>query len=273
MQEEKNKQQNNGADSSLLHQNLIAEENPMQGEMTPAEEHRPGAISRLISKIERREHEAKEKRLSQEGKAAPDRASIMLAAIPFWAVAGTTLKNGLMLCIVLLITMIPASLLHFILRRKLALEEWLALPISVLVATMLASGCCTLVSTFAPALYDSLGAYLFLLVAAPVLLNAEFSGTPENIPQFWRRTFRFVLDFCLIMLIGSSIREILGYNAIFGLPLPFMGTFKLEAVRQPFFGLIFSGFLLAVIRSLRALLRRSLHRRRIAEQKTEEAGA
>lgn len=273
MQNEKNKLLSEEESASLLSSGNKEELAPVQEELTPTEESRPGALARLAQRMEQREKATRERRLAEEGKAAPDRTSIMLAAIPFWAVAGTTLKNGITLSLILIITMIPASLLRDILRRKLALAEWLALPISVLVATMLASGCCTVLTAVEPSLYDALGAYLFLLVAAPILMNTECYGTPENAGQFWRRTFRFVLDFCLVMLLSSSIRELLGYNSLFGLPLSFMGSFKLEAARQPFFGLIFAGFLLAVIRLLQSVIHKALHRRRVAEQKNEEAGA
>ena len=46
-----------------------------------------------------------------------------------------------------------------------------------------------------------------------------------------------------------------------------------EAAEQPFFGLILSGFLLAVLRAVEATLRRAIHRRRQAETVGKEAEA
>ena len=42
-------------------------------------------------------------------------------------------------------------------------------------------------------------------------------------------------------------------------------SFRTEAAEQPFFGLILSGFLLAVLRAAEAALRRAIARRRQAE--------
>ena len=73
------------------------------------------------------------------------------------------------------------------------------------------------------------------------------------------------------MLISSIIRELLGYNTIFGMPVN-MGTFKMDAAGQPFFGLIFAGALAAALRSLQALFGKIVHYRKTAEKKAEEAG-
>ena len=109
-------------------------------------------------------------RLLAAEKTSVDHAYLMLGAVPFWAVAATSLQNALILCAVLVILMLPASALHLILRRRLNMAEWLALPLTVLVAAMLAAGCCVTLVLYWPGAYDSLGIYLFLLVAAPVLL-------------------------------------------------------------------------------------------------------
>ena len=50
-------------------------------------------------------------------------------------------------------------------------------------------------------------------------------------------------------------------------------SIRIEAAEQPFFGLILSGFLLAVLRAVEATLRRAIHRRRQAETVGKEAEA
>lgn len=62
----------------------------------------------------------------------------------------TSLQNGIILCAVLIILMLPCSALHLILRRKLNLAEWVALPLTVLVAAMLAAACCVALVLYWP---------------------------------------------------------------------------------------------------------------------------
>ena len=181
----------------------------------------------------------------------------------FWAVGATSLQNALILCAVLVVLMLPCSGLHLILRRKLNLAEWLALPLTVLVAAMLAATCCVGLVLYWPGAFDSLGIYLFLLVAAPVLLQADSYTAVDNMREFWGRTLRFLRDFCIIILISGALRELLRHNTLLGLPVAM--SFRTEAAEQPFFGLILSGFLLAVLRAAEAALRRAIARRRQAE--------
>lgn len=230
---------------------------------------RQGALHRWTQHMEQQNDRARLKRLEQEKKTAPDRTFTLLAAVPFWAVAGTTLRNALALCGLLIVLMIPSACLHFILRRRLALAEWLALPLSVLVATMLASGCCFLMTQYDANFYNSVGIYLFLLAAAPVLLNAAGYDGSNDFRSFWRNTFRFIRDFVIVMLFTGAIRELVGYNTLLGQAIPF--PLRTEAAGMPFFGLILSGVLLAVLRSIEALLGNALSHRKKAESKAAES--
>ena len=98
----------------------------------------PGRWTRRVQKSSAR---AQARRRVAE-KTSEDHAYLMLGAVPFWAVGATSLQNGIILCAVLIILMLPCSALHLILRRKLNLAEWVALPLTVLVAAMLAAACC-----------------------------------------------------------------------------------------------------------------------------------
>ena len=99
----------------------------------------PGRWTRRVQKSSAR---AQARRRVAE-KTSEDHAYLMLGAVPFWAVGATSLQNGIILCAVLIILMLPCSALHLILRRKLNLAEWVALPLTVLVAAMLAAAACT----------------------------------------------------------------------------------------------------------------------------------
>ena len=208
-------------------------------------------------------------RLLAAEKISVDHAYLMLGAVPFWAVAATSLQNALILCAVLVILMLPASALHLILRRRLNMAEWLALPLTVLVAAMLAAGCCVTLVLYWPGAYDSLGIYLFLLVAAPVLLQADSYSAVDSVREFWGRSLRFARDFCIIILVCGALRELLRHNTILGLPVTL--PLKTEAAGQPFFGLMLSGCLLALLRMLEAALHRAITHRKQAETVEKEA--
>ena len=141
----------------------------------------PGRWTRRVQKSSAR---AQARRRVAE-KTSEDHAYLMLGAVPFWAVGATSLQNGIILCAVLIILMLPCSALHLILRRKLNLAEWVALPLTVLVAAMLAAACCVALVLYWPGAFDSLGIYLFLLVAAPVLLQADSYTAVDNMREFW----------------------------------------------------------------------------------------
>lgn len=226
------------------------------------EEERPLLPSRWSRRVQKSSARAQACRRAAE-KTSEDHAYLMLGAVPFWAVGATSLQNAIILCAVLVVLMLPCSALHLILRRKLNMAEWVALPLTVLVAAMLAAACCVGLVLYWPGAFDSLGIYLFLLVAAPVLLQADSYTAVDNMREFWGRTLRFLRDFCIIILISGALRELLRHNTILGLPVAM--TFRAEAVEQPFFGLILSGFLLAVLRAVEAALHHAITRRRQAE--------
>ena len=111
---------------------------PQEPQQEPPRSLLPGRWSRRVQKSSAR---AQARRRAAE-KTSEDHAYLMLGAVPFWAVGATSLQNALILCAVLIVLMLPCSGLHLILRRKLNMAEWLALPLTVLVAAMLAAACC-----------------------------------------------------------------------------------------------------------------------------------
>lgn len=202
-----------------------------------------------------------------------DPSVYMLAAIPFWAVAGTTLANGLILSAFLLVTLLPASALRYALRHAGGRPEWVSLPAAVLLATATVALCQYPLAWLVEAsVAEPVGGSLYLLAAAPVLMNAECTDPPGNARRFWRRTFHFVAEFVLVMLPTSILRELLGLGTVLGRPAGFMGGFRLGAVRYPFFGLLFAGFLLALIRRLPRLMRKAVGRRSRAEERAAREG-
>ena len=202
-------------------------------------EKQPLLPGRWIRRVRQSSAKAQDRRRLAE-KNSEDHAYLMLGAVPFWAVGATSLQNAVILCAVLIILMLPCSGLHMILRRRLNMAEWLALPATV-------------------------------LVAAPVLLQADSHTAVDNARVFWGRTLRFLRDFCIVMLACGALRELLRHNALLGMPVAM--SFKTEAAAQPFFGLILAGLLLAVLRALQALLHRTIRNRKLAEAAGEEAGA
>lgn len=113
---------------------LLSRPQPQQEQ----EEERRLLPSRWSRRVQKNNARAQARRRLAE-KTSEDHAYLMLGAVPFWAVGATSLQNALILCAVLVVLMLPCSGLHLILRRKLNLAEWLALPLTVLVAAMLAA--------------------------------------------------------------------------------------------------------------------------------------
>lgn len=248
---------------SFAEESLLREDAPERGF-----EQNGRPLHRWSERLLKQEELLRQKRELAERKALPDQ-NLMLAAVPFWALGSGNLRNAIILCVALFVILIPSSCLYVILNQKLQLRDWVALPVTVAMAATIASVFCAALMQAVPGAYDSLGIYLFLLAAAPVLQQAEKGGKPQSHKEAWMRIFRFILDFSVIILLCGLIREVVGYNTILGNAVKF--PLRTDAARQPFFGLMLSGLMLAVMRSGLTLLRRVMHRRKQVESKGQEA--
>ncbi len=146
----------------------------------------------------------------------------------------------------------------------------MALPLTVLVAAMLAAARCVALVLYWPGAFDSLGIYLFLLVAAPVLLQADSYTAVDNMAEFCMDAALFA---GLLHHHPGKRRPAGAFTPQYPAGPAVAMSIRTEAAEQPFFGLILSGFLLAVLRAVEATLRRAIHRRRQAETVGKEAEA
>lgn len=194
----------------------------------------------------------------------------MSFAVPFAAVAGTTLKNGAALAVVLLISLLPTALLHFLFAERIRLPLLLSAPITTMVSMLLVSMCCALIAQLLPGFVDSLGIYVYLLAAYPVVATVLIDKRASTVGRSLLSALRIVGVFTVLVMSTSLIREFFAYNQLWGRDLHLTWNWLYQpAMRLPFAGLIVLGLVSAIARGFRGWMQRAWAALRRAEKEEE----
>lgn len=188
-------------------------------------------------------------------------------AIPFLAVAASTLRCGVALSFAMALVIIPGSLLCFILREKAGAPLVLTVAVGTLVSMALASVAAWAVRRLSVELTDALGVYIYLIAAYPVLAAVFAEKGTQKLSGVLDWAVRYTVRFTAAALLLSAIREILAYGQVWGISLGWQ--FQLTGARMTFFGLILMAMLLAGVSALRNLAEQARIRRHAgAEQES-----
>lgn len=168
-------------------------------------------------------------------------------ALPFAAVAVTSLQTAVGLAIGALLTLVPVSLL-LLLFEKLLPENcrWLDLPLCALTAAVFVLPIRLVTGKLSPALMDSVGVYFSLLCVSSALfaLREETRGSRD-----WAKVLllgvKQWLGLSLVFLLVGFLRELLGYGTLWGKALPWMKV-RFSGAMVTGIGLILLGFLAAL---------------------------
>ena len=106
-------------------------------------------------------------------------------AVPFAAVAATSLQTAVGLSIGTLMTMIPVGLLMPFLMKKIPQQfAWLDVPVCALLSALFVMPTRIIVGNISPALMDSVGVYFSLLCVSTLLFSArETTKDEDNLAQ------------------------------------------------------------------------------------------
>lgn len=176
----------------------------------------------------------------------------MTFIVPFMVVS-INLQASLVLTLVLAAVLLPVGLLAFVLREKLECPPWLTAPICALCAAGIAAFAAIVIRARLPQLGDTLGMYLYLLAAYPVIVSLFNGKRSRRVTTTVAWTLRNVLYFGMITGITGAVRELLAYNRIFGIELEL--PFKIEGAKLPFFGFIMLAFVLAGVGAAHQLMK------------------
>ena len=110
-----------------------------------------------------------------------------------------------------------------------------------------------------PVILDSLGMYISLVAVSTLLLSQIGHATMRKRPLF-QSTLRSIYTcagFALVVLFVGGSREIMGLGSFMGTPISFIQT-PIYGVSLGFFGFIFLGFMIAILRYIKRAMDRGL---------------
>jgi len=170
-------------------------------------------------------------------------AAALSFSVPFVVVIAINFQSGLALSAILAAVLLPISLLYFSMREKLGFPPFLTVPVCMLASVGITSFAAVIIRRYFPQINDSLGIYIYLLSAYPVIAAVFYGKPARKLSTTVAWALRNILYFSCFVIISGIIREFLAYNRVIGIELS--SGFKLEGAKMPFFGFIVFAFILA----------------------------
>ena len=181
--------------------------------------------------------------------------------------AGITLKNGVILSLILGALLIPTSVLSSCLYSRL--PRWARPPALVLVAALLYCGVAWWRGRMPYNMPAALGIYAPILIINSVITSrAEKYAMHHAILPALVDGISCAIGFALVVCICSAFRELFAYGTLWGQPV--MTDYKtVRAIALPCFGFLILGYLAAAVKGVRILrARRRMKRQRSGQQES-----
>lgn len=171
-------------------------------------------------------------------------------AIPFAAVASTSLQTALGLSIGILMTLIPVGLLMPLILKKMPEKlAWLDIPLGTMLTAFFVMPTRIVVGNISPALMDSVGVYFSLLCVSSLLFAAREETKDKKLAVVLLDLVRMWIGAAMVLFLVGMCREILGNGTLWNKPLTWMKV-RFSGVMVSGMGFILLGFLSAVGRKL-----------------------
>lgn len=173
--------------------------------------------------------------------------------------AGTSLKNGVALSLILAVLLLPACLLFSFIGEHVPM--WLRPPILLVLSGALYIPARLLTEEILPGVLAAMGIYAPLMVANAIITNRAKHFAAGHI------YYAAIVDaagcaagFAVVICAVSAVRELLTAGTLWGYPLivPFAG---LPAAAYVSFGFILIGFLSAFVQNVNNRRRKKQHRK------------
>jgi len=142
---------------------------------------------------------------------------LALSLCPAVAVT-TTLKNGVMLGMAVLVVQVLSSMSASILK-KLIISK-IRIPVFTIIIAIWVSVMDMTLAAFFPVVYAEVGLYVKLIVAFAIIISRMelFSMKHAVVPSFWDG-FSMGIGFLVAMILTGALRELLGSGSIWGLAI------------------------------------------------------
>jgi electron transport complex protein RnfE len=170
---------------------------------------------------------------------------LVLGTCPTLAVstqASNAIGMGLAATLVLICSNVAISAL------RNAISDKVRIPCYIVLVAAFVSIVQMLVKAFAPALNDSLGIFLPLIVVNCIILGrAEMYANKNTVFDSAIDAIGMGIGFTLALLVMATIREILGSGSWFGMVIPFLENYKISIMTLAPGGFFVFGCLIALV--------------------------
>ncbi len=140
---------------------------------------------------------------------------LALSLCPAVAVT-TSLKNGLMLGVAVLIVQVLSSMSGSLVKH--IINPKIRIPVFTIIIAIWVSAMDMILAAFFASVYQEVGLYVKLIVAFAIIISRMelFSMKHDVVPSFWDG-LGMGLGFLAAMVLTGSFRELLGSGSIFGI--------------------------------------------------------
>lgn len=171
-------------------------------------------------------------------------------ALPFVVVAATSLEHAICLSIAITVTIIPISVIAYLIGDKI--PQFIAIALYPVIASIFLIPVRMGIKSFDPVLLDSLGMYISLIAVSTLLLSQieHSSKRKRKLGASTLRSLYTCIGFSIVVIFVGIIREIFSKGTIIGFELTFVNM-PIYGISLAFFGFIMLGFLMAFTRWLK----------------------
>lgn len=187
-------------------------------------------------------------------------------ALPYIVMAGISLKTGIALSIAMAITVIPTMAVAAIFSQQI--PKFAQIMVYTIVSMAFLQIAAIPIKYISPTIFDSMGIYFPLVVVNGIILTRTrlAAQNAKPVPAMLDGLIQSI-GFTLVMCLVASIREIIAFNTIWGIPLD-MST-KITGAMLPFFGFILVGFIIALGKFIDSMIKKLIY---LGENPKEQGG-
>lgn len=177
-------------------------------------------------------------------------------ALPYIIMAGVSLKAGVALSIAMAMTVIPTMIVAAIFSQQI--PKFAQIMVYTIVSMAFLQLAAIPIKYISPTIFDAMGIYFPLVAINSIILTRTRLAAENAKPMLALRDGLIQsIGFAIIMCTVASIREIIGFNTIWGNEV--LMPMRITGALLPFFGFISLGFIAAFGRFLDRIIKKLIY--------------
>ena len=181
-------------------------------------------------------------------------AAVLGMALPFIVVPSTSLKSAVIISVFILAATVPCAVAASFIRDRLA--GLYTVPVYCILSMIIVMITRVFMKGQAVTL-DELGIYIPLIALNSIMIELSAVSPRKKPMGAVADSLMMCLGFAAVCCIIGALREILGSQTIWGIPVKFYPV-RLFGVALPFFGFIMIAFITAFFRSIDRGIKRAI---------------